>query len=170
MIRKVRVATGDKVAVAVRDGTADRGDMARVDVFAKASKRGKREFYVVPIYPHQVADRNEYAVPPNRAINAFKPEDEWYLIDGNFEFLFSLTQNSLAEIIKPDGEVIRGYFRGVHRGTGNITLALPENPRDLRAGLGPRRLVQFRKLAVDRLGMVSAVEREVRTWHGEACT
>ncbi len=46
VIRKVRVASKDKVAVTVRGGTADRGDMARVDVFAKTNRRGKREFFL----------------------------------------------------------------------------------------------------------------------------
>ncbi|MGE3993130.1 type II CRISPR RNA-guided endonuclease Cas9, partial [Pseudorhodoplanes sp.] len=41
IIRKVRVATRDKVAVTVNGGTVDRGDMARVDVFRKKNKKGK---------------------------------------------------------------------------------------------------------------------------------
>jgi len=55
IIRKVRVASKDKVAIELHGGTVDRGDMARVDVFRKAGKKGKWEYYVVPIYPHQIA-------------------------------------------------------------------------------------------------------------------
>ena len=55
IIRKVRVATKDRVAVELNGGTVDRGEMARVDVFRKKNKKGKWEFYVVPIYPHQIA-------------------------------------------------------------------------------------------------------------------
>ena len=57
LIRKVRLASKDKVAVSVRGGTADRGEMARVDVFGKADKGGKIRYFLVPIYPHQIADK-----------------------------------------------------------------------------------------------------------------
>jgi CRISPR-associated endonuclease Csn1 len=108
VIRKVRVATTDKVAVDVRGGTADRGDMARVDVFRKPNKRGKAEFYLVPIYPHQIAT---LAAPPCRAVIAYKPETEWTQIDGGFVFAFSMFANSLIEATKSDGEIIIGYFK-----------------------------------------------------------
>ena len=39
--------------------------MARVDVFRKKNKKGKWEFYVVPIYPHQIATMEE---PPNKYV------------------------------------------------------------------------------------------------------
>ncbi len=170
VIRKVRVANKDKVAVGVRGGTADRGDMARVDVFAKADRRGKRRFFLVPVYPHQVADREAFPRPPDRAVVQSKPENEWTQIDPTYEFCFSLSQNSLAEVATSDGEVIRGYFKGMDRSTGAIALGTPEYPRKLRRGIGARTLVDFAKLSVDRLGNVSTVTHEVRTWHGEACT
>ncbi len=168
-IRKVRVATKDKVAVTVRGGTADRGDMARVDVFAKANKRGKREFYLVPIYPHQVADRERWPAPPDRAVIAYKDDLEWTLIDRTFQFLFSLYGNSLIEASKPDGEVIFGYFKGLHRGTGAIAISPHENPRIVRGGIGAKTLLGLRKLSIDRLGKRTNIMNEVRTWHGEAC-
>lgn len=170
LIQKIRVPTTDKVAVSVRGGTADRGDMARVDVFAKANKRGKREFYLVPIYPHQVADRVNWPVPPDQAVLQAKPESEWERMDSTFKFLFSLQQNSLIEIVSSDGAPFRGYFKGLDRSTGSIAVSTPENPRDQRRGVGPRRLDTLRKLSVDRLGRISVIEQEVRTWHGEVCT
>jgi CRISPR-associated endonuclease Csn1 len=170
VIRKVRVATKDKVAVSVRGGTADRGDMARVDVFAKIDKRGKRQFHVVPIYPHQIADRNTYAQPPNLAVVASKSEEEWTRVDSSFQFQFSLYQNSLIEMIKPDGVIVSGYFKGMDRQGAQIHVASHKNPRDLTRGTGSKTLLGFRKLAVDRLGNRSAIENEVRTWHGVGCT
>jgi CRISPR-associated endonuclease Csn1 len=101
---------------------------------------------------------------------AYKPEGEWVPIDQTYEFCFSLSQNSLAEVTTPDGEVIRGYFKGVDRSTGAIALAAPESPRKLRRGIGAKTLTSFTKLAVDRLGGTHEVSREVRTWHGEAST
>lgn len=159
-----------KIAVSVRGGTADRGEMARVDVFAKANKRGKREFYLVPIYPHQVADRDGWPAPPDQAVLQAKPESEWERMDSTFKFLFSLQQNSLIEIVSSDGAPFRGYFKGLDRSTGSIAISTPENPRDQRRGVGPRRLDTLRKLSVDRLGRISVIEQEVRTWHGEVCT
>ncbi len=169
VIRKVRLRTTDKVAVAVRGGTADRGDMARVDVFAKANKRGKREFYLVPIYPHQVADRNKCPVPPNKAVAAYKLDDDWVPIDDAFDFLFSLYTNSLIAVTKVDGEIVSGYFKGLDRTTGAISIALHQNQQQVRGGIGARTLLGFRKLVADRLGKVTEVKGETRTWHGEAC-
>ena len=169
VIQKVRVESKDKVAVGVRGGTADRGEMVRVDVFAKDNRRGKREFYLVPIYPHQVADRDNWPEPPNRAVVAYAAEDDWTQIDDQFEFWFSLYANSLIEVTKNDGEIIEGYFKGLHRGTGALAIAPHENPRRIRGGIGAKTLLGFRKIDVDRLGNQSEIEREVRTWHGEVC-
>lgn len=167
IIRKVRVETKDKVAVELNGGTVDRGDMARVDVFRKKNKKGKQEFYIVPIYPHQIATMEE---PPDRAINAFKPEEQWTTIDANFEFAFALSAMSYVEIVKPDGEALEGYFRGAHRGTGNVNISQHNSNEKIIEGLGPRRLNSFRKFTIDRLGRKFEVQREVRTWRGKACT
>jgi CRISPR-associated endonuclease Csn1 len=167
VIRKVRVATKDKVAVSVRGGAADRGEMARVDVFAKADKRGTAEYYLVPIYPHQIADEASNPKPPNHYIVQSKPERP---LDESHRFLFSLYSHSLLEVVKSDGLVIRGYFKGMDRSTGAIAIADPENPRALNRGIGVKTLVRFKKLNVDRLGNVTEVRNEVRTWHGVACT
>lgn len=169
VIRKVRLATKDKVAVPVREGSADRGDMARVDVFAKADRKGKLRHYLVPIYPHQIADRQTWPEPPNRAVVAYAAEPEWTVIDSGYEFQFSLYGNSLIEVTKPDGEVITGYFKGLHRGTGALSIAPQFNPRLVRGGIGAKTLIRLEKLVIDRLGRISRVCREVRTWHGVAC-
>jgi CRISPR-associated endonuclease Csn1 len=164
------VASKDKVAVAVRGGAADRGEMARVDVFAKADRRGTNRYYLVPIYPHQVADQQAYPQPPNLAAVAYAVEADWMVIDSEFDFLFSLYSHSLLEVVKSDGVVVRGYFKGMDRSTGAITISEPENPRALNRSIGAKTLARFRKLNVDRLGKVTEVKNEVRTWHGVACT
>jgi CRISPR-associated endonuclease Csn1 len=56
------------------------------------------------------------------------------------------------------------------RSTGAIAIAAPENPRSLNRGIGAKTLAHFKKLNVDRLGNVTEVRNEVRTWHGVACT
>jgi CRISPR-associated endonuclease Csn1 len=170
VIRKVRLATKDKVAVSVRGGVADRGEMARVDVFAKADKRGTIRYYLVPIYPHQIADQQAYPRPPNLAAVAYAAEADWIVIDSSFDFLFSLYSHSLLEVAKSDGVLIRGYFKGMDRSTGAISLAEPTNPRQRNRGIGAKTLAHFKKLNVDRLGNVTEVRNEVRTWRGVACT
>jgi CRISPR-associated endonuclease Csn1 len=170
IIRKVRVATKDKVAVSVRGGAADRGEMARVDVFSKADKRGTVRYYLVPVYPHQVADQQAYPQPPTRAVVAYAAEADWTVIDSGHTFRFSLYSHSLLEIAKSDGVPICGYFKGMDRSTGAIAIAAPENPRSLNRGIGAKTLAHFKKLNVDRLGNVTEVRNEVRTWHGVACT
>lgn len=169
VIRKVRLATDAKPAVGIRGGSADRGEIVRVDVFHEAGGKRRHRFHLVPVYPHQVADKVRFPKPPDRAVVAYNPETEWTPI-GGFEFRFVLVPNSLIEVTKPDGEVIRGYFKGLHRGTGAIAIAPQENARAQRGGIGAKTLLGFRKFAIDRLGHVYEIERETRTWHGVACT
>lgn len=168
-IRKVRLRSKAKVDVEIRGGSAERGEMARVDVLSGPGPRGRRQFFIVPVYPHQVADRQRFPAPPAQAVVAHKPENEWTLVDARFEFLFSLRINSVVEVVKRDGEVITGYFRGLDRQGGQIGIAAQENQQLIRSGIGTSLLVKFRKLAVDRLGRVSPIEREIRTWRGEVC-
>ena len=168
VIRKVRVQSTDKVAVSVRGGTADRGDMARVDVFREIDRKGKVRFHLVPIYPHQLATLKE---PPNLAIVQSKNEDEWTNVRGpEFDFLFSLYQNSLIEIQKSKGPMVRGYFKGAHRGTAALSLATMVSPTDLTDGIGSKTLLDLRKLKIDRLGIISVAPEEPRTWRGAVCT
>jgi CRISPR-associated endonuclease Csn1 len=170
VIRSVRIAVRDKPAIAVRGGTADRGEMVRVDVFRESGKTGKPRFHLVPIYPHQVADRENWPQPPHRAVIAYKPEDEWTLMGPGFAFQFSIYPNSLIEAVKSDGEVFFGYFKGLHRGTGAINLASIHSQQQQIKGIGAKTLLSLHKRTVDRLGHVSEVPQETRTWHGVACT
>lgn len=176
-IRKVRLRTKGKPAVQVRGGTADRGEIVRVDVFARPNKRGKDEFYLVPIYPHHVMNKRDWPMPPMRSVVAYKDEDDWTLIDDSFSFKFSLHPRTYVEVTKPTGELLAGYFQGLNRSTGAINLS---NPRDARLladdngnsmqSIGTKTLLTMRKYSVDRFGARSEVKCEVRTWHGVVCT
>lgn len=176
-IRKVRLRTKGKPAVHVRGGTADRGEIVRVDVFARPNKRGKDEFYLVPIYPHHVMNKRDWPTPPVRSVVAYKDEDEWTLIDDSYKFKFSLHPRSYIEVTKPTGELLAGYFQGLNRSTGAINLS---NPRDSRLladdngnsmqSIGAKTLLTMKKYSVDRFGVRSEVKSEVRTWHGVVCT
>jgi CRISPR-associated endonuclease Csn1 len=168
-IRKVRLETNKKVDVLIRDGAAERGEMVRVDVFRKKNKKGAWEFFLVPVYPHDVF-RGDGVVPPNKAIQAYKPEAQWPDMNSGHEFMWSLYPFSYVEVQKSDGTFIDGYFRGAHRLTGALNIS-PHHSRDIVAeGIGARTLKKFDKCVVDRLGRRFDVERELRTWRGEVCT
>jgi CRISPR-associated endonuclease Csn1 len=169
-IRKVRLLTTKKVDVLVRGGAAERGEMVRVDVFRKQNKRAAWEYFLVPIYPHQVADKVMWKLPPNRAAQAYKPEDEWPEMTPDYEFMWSFYPFSFVEIEKADGTSIDGYFRGMNRSTGAVIVS-PHQSRDVIVeGIGARTLRSLRKSAVDRLGRCFPIPKEKRTWHGAVCT
>lgn len=164
IIRKVRVMTNAKPAVMVRGGTADRGGIVRVDVFTKPNKRGAAEFFLVPIYVHEAATLPE---PPRRAVQAYTAESDWPVMTTDFSFQYSLYGMSLIEVHKKDGEVITGYFRAIDRATGAVSISDISNSGLMRTGIGARTLMKFKKLSVDRLGRVSEIMSEARTWRGE---
>ncbi len=166
-VRKVRVKTDKKPAVSINGGTADRGDMVRVDVFAKPNKRGKDEYYLVPVYPHHVAERDEWPEPPMMAAVSGGKTNE---LNDDYEFKFSVYPFTMLEVIKGDGEIIEGYFRGLDISTAAIHLSIHNRSDQLRRSIGAKRLQQFCKMSVDRLGNCSEVKRETRTWRGKACT
>jgi CRISPR-associated endonuclease Csn1 len=167
-ILKVRVTTTDKPAVPVRGGTAERGDMVRVDVFREQDTKGRTRFHMVPVYPHQLV---AMASAPALAVVAARPEDSWTDVDrSGFEFRFSLFINSLVEVTKPDGEVIGGYFKGLNRSTAAITVAATKSPALLTQSIGTKTLHAFRKFDIDRLGNTVELQQEARTWRGVVCT
>jgi CRISPR-associated endonuclease Csn1 len=170
VITKIRLIARNKPAVPVRGGSADRGEMVRVDVFSMPNKKGKDEWYLVPVYPHQVMDRKDWPQPPMRSVVAYKDEEEWTEICSNHIFRFSLYPRSYVEAVKSSGEVISGYFGGLHRGTGAINLFNDNDPKSGTSGIGAKTLLTINKYSVDRFGNKSRVISEVRTWHGEVCT
>jgi CRISPR-associated endonuclease Csn1 len=169
-IRKISVASNKKPDVLVRDGAADRGEMVRVDVFRAPNKRGAYEYFLVPIYPHQVADHENYKDAPNFAVRGGKDEADWIAMTSEYEFIFSLYQNSFVEIEKSDGTNIDGYFRGMDRSTAAINVSPHQDSQTLIRSIGVKTLKKFTKISVDRLGGRFAIERETRTWRGVACT
>lgn len=167
-ITKIRLVSRSKPAVRVRGGTADRGEMVRVDVFSKPSRKGKDEWYLVPIYRHQVMNKKEWPNPPMRSVIAYKNEDEWAEIGAEYKFVFSIYPRSYIEARKPSGEIFEGYFAGLDRTTGAIALANSNDPTSLTRGIGAKTLLSIKKFSVDRFGSRTEVRGEARTWHGVA--
>lgn len=180
-IRKVRLRTKGKPAVQVRGGAADRGEMVRVDVFSmkntKGRNAGKDEWYLVPVYPHQVMDKSRWTEPPMMAVASGKDETSWFPITPMHQFRFSIYPRSFIEVVKSDGQILAGYFQGLNRALGAITLSNDKNPRNIfdddgnsMSNIGAKTLLTIRKYSVDRFGVRSEVKSEVRTWHGVVCT
>lgn len=167
VIRNIRILTIYKPAVNVRGGTADRGKMVRVDLFAKPNNKGKEEYYCVPIYPHQVINRRKPI--PNRAYASGKAE--WPEMNAEYKFLFSLYHHSWVKIVDAKGQPKEGYFKKFDSNTGAINLGLHFDVQNIKDGrsIGVKTLSSINKFAVDRLGRRSRIAREVRTWHGEVC-
>jgi CRISPR-associated endonuclease Csn1 len=166
-IAKVTLLTNKKPDVIVREGAVDRGEMARVDVFRKSNKRGDPNYFLVPVYPHQIA-ADEQA--PLRAVLQSKPESEWPVMDETANFLWSVGSMNYLEIVKGTGEVVEGYFRGLDRATGNIAVSHHANSDDVTRGVGVKTVNSFKKFHIDRLGEKFECKSETRTWRGEACT
>ncbi len=162
----MRVATTAKVGVNLNGGAVDRGEMARVDVFRKAGKKGKFQYFLVPVYPHEIATMD---APPFRAVLAYASEANWPIIDSTYEFLWSINQKTWLRANKPTGEIVEGYFAGMDRSTGAIALSSQADSDAINRRIGVKTLFSLQKFYVDRLGRVSEVHGEPRSWHGKVC-
>ena len=131
----------------VRGGIAKNDTMLRVDVFTKAGK-----FHLVPVYVH-----HRVTGLPNRAIVAFKDEEEWTLINESFDWCFSLYPNDLVQV-KLKGECYQGYYAGSDRATGAIGLWAHDRSanvgKDGLMRIGVTTACSIEKLHVDVLGHI----------------
>lgn len=155
-VNSVRIQTSEKSGIKINEGLASNGDMIRVDVFRKDDK-----FQLVPVYVHHFAQKKL----PNRAIVAFKSEEEWPEMQDE-DFLFSLYRNDLVRI-KSKKEDFIGYYVGAHRGTGSINIRAHDNDPDfgkdgVKEGIGVKTLLAFEKYSVDYFGNKHRILREQR--------
>lgn len=176
IVRTVTLVIDKLSGIPVRGGIAKNDSMLRVDVFTKNGK-----FHLVPVYVH-----HRVKGLPNRAIVAFKDEEDWTLIDDSFAFCFSLHPNDLIKITQRSGETILGYYRGCHSGTGAVSVALhdrhalgekttsltfhrknpgkpiPNDKLGLIEGIGVKLASNVEKLHVDVLGNLYPAPPETR--------
>lgn len=149
IVRTVTKVIDKLSGIPVRGGIAKNDTMLRVDVFTKGGK-----FHLVPVYVH-----HRVTGLPNRAIIAFKDEDEWTLIDDSFDWCFSLHPNDLMQVTQKNGENILGYYRGCHSGTGALNIALHDR---FAYGEKTSSLACFKKdpnkaIPNDKLGLIESV-------------
>ena len=134
IVKSVKVCQTQNTGIAVRGGIADNGEMVRTDVFRKPNKKGKWEYYLVPVY---VADVMA-GIIPDRAIAGGKPYDEWPVMDDSFEFMFSLYPYDLMLVVGKNAGCLF-YYKDSHRGTGALRGCLPNTSvRKCASARGPR--------------------------------
>ncbi len=158
LIRSVQLEDTQKSGIPVRKGVANNGAMLRVDIFTKGGK-----FFAVPLY---VADRVRKELP-NRAVVAYKPEGEWPIMDETYTFLFSLHGNDWVRISYKNDPMKEGYFSGLDRATGAISLWTHDRNQfvgkegQLR-GIGIKTALSVEKFHVDMLGNLHRARNEIR--------
>jgi CRISPR-associated endonuclease Csn1 len=157
VVRTVTMDIGKLSGIPIRGGIAKNDTMLRVDVFTKSGK-----FHLVPVYVH-----HHVSGLPDRAIVAFKDEEEWTLIDDSFSFLFSLHPNDLVRIYQKNKSPIIGYYSSCHRGTAAISVwahdrnvAVGKN--GAIEGIGVKTALEFDKFNVDVLGRIYPAPTEAR--------
>lgn len=151
-VKRVVKQTG----ISIRGGLAKNDSMLRVDVFTKAGK-----FHLVPVYVH-----HRVTGLPNRAIVAFKDEEEWTLIDDSFAFACSIYPNDFLRVTLKK-EVFQGYYSGTDRSTGAVSLwaqdhATSVGKEGLIRGIGVKTALSLEKFNVDVLGRIYPAPPEVR--------
>ncbi len=159
LVRTVNLADTQKSGLPVRGGIANNDAMLRVDIFTDGKK-----FHAVPLY---VADIVKPELP-NRAIVHSKPEEEWTVMDASHRFLFSLHANDWLSVrLKGDEAHIEGYFGGIDRSTGAVSIWAHD--RDQRIGkdglirsVGIKTALSVEKFHVDLLGRLHPARNEVR--------
>ena len=151
-VKRVVKQTG----IPIRGGLAKNDSMLRVDVFTKTGK-----FYLVPVYVH-----HRVTGLPNRAIVAFKDEEEWTLIDDSFAFLFSVYPNDFVKVtLKKD--TFQGYYSSTNRSTAAVNLwahdrNIATGKDGLYQSIGVKTALSLEKFNVDVLGRIYPAPPEVR--------
>ena len=157
IVRTVTKVIDKLSGIPVRGGIAKNDSMLRVDVFTKAGK-----FHLVPVYVH-----HRVTGLPDRAVVAFKDEEEWTLIDDSFHFLFSLHPNDLVRIAQKGKQPIQGYYSSCHRGTGNLNVWAHDRSNavgkdGMLEGIGVKTALALEKFHVDTLGNIYPAPPEKR--------
>ena len=158
VVRTVTAVIDKLSGISIRGGVAKNDSMLRVDVFTKAGK-----FHLVPVYVNHAVAKEL----PNRAIVAFKDEDEWTLIDETFAFCFSLYPNDFVKITQKNKPALMGYYSSCHRGTGNLNIWAHDRniaigKEGIIEGIGVKTALSLEKFNVDVLGNTYPAPKEER--------
>ena len=153
IVRSIKVPSMGTAGVKLKNNSlAENASMVRVDVF-----ESKNKYYLVPIYVSDFAKKGL----PNKAIVAYKDEEEWVEMTNEYNFKFSLYPNDLVKIKKKNEKEFFGYYTSTHRRTGAINL-ISVNGEIKIEGIGVKTLEVFEKYNVDILGNISKIKKEKR--------
>jgi CRISPR-associated endonuclease Csn1 len=147
---------------------AANGSMVRIDVYKTPKK-----YVFVPIYVKDTVSDEL----PDKAVVPLKPYKDWYSIQPNDQFLFSIFSNDLIHItnvrgiktteVLSDGSSEKGertdviaYFTGADIATASIAIEGPDRSFSGR-GIGFARLDKIEKMTVNYFGELHSV-RESR--------
>ncbi len=155
-IKTIKIKDSSTSGILVRGGFAKNTSMPRLDVFTKKNKKGKNEFFLVPIY---VSDFGKEL--PNRAITSKK--DCWLELTDEYEFIFSLFPDTLIAINptgKPEDEFL-GYYKGCDIDSGRIVVDAPDR---IQKGVrfSTKTAAYIKKYQVGILGDYYEVKKEKR--------
>lgn len=153
VVRTVTMVIDKLSGIPIRKGIAKNDSMLRVDVFTKSGK-----FHLVPVYVHHSLAKTIDELP-NRAIVAFKDEEEWTLIDNTFDFCFSLYPNDFVRVTLKGKPTIVGYYNSCHRGTAALNIWSHDRNKSVGKdgiieGIGVKMALSLEKFNVDVLGNI----------------
>ena len=122
---------------------ADNGDMVRVDVFCKVDKKGKNQYFIVPIYAWQVAE------------NILPDIDcKGYRIDDSYTFCFSFHKYDLIAFQKDEKSKVEfAYYINCDSSNGRFYLAWHDKgSKEQQFRISTQNLVLMQKYQIDELG------------------
>ena len=157
IVRTVTLMIDKLSGIPIRGGIAKNDSMLRVDVFTKGGR-----FHLVPVYVH-----HQVKGLPNRAIVAYKDEDEWTLIDDSYEWCFSLYPNDLVRVsLRKESHI--GYYASCNRSTGAINLWAHDRSQKVGKdgmieSIGVKTSLALEKFHVDVLGHIYPAPPEERS-------
>lgn len=157
IVKRVKLFQTLKSGRLIRNGIAKNDKMIRVDIFTD-----QQYFYTVPIYvADTVSDRL-----PNKAITRNKSEEEWLEMGKQHEFLFSLYPDDWVKITLKDG-VIDGYYSGVDRSNGSMSIYVHDRDRSvgeggLKRSIGIKTALKIEKYHISTLGDLYLTDKEER--------
>ena len=155
-IKSIKIIDNSVSGIQVHNGFAKNTSMPRVDVFTKLNKKGKREYFLVPIY---VSDFGKDL--PNKAISSVK--GKWIKIDETYDFCFSLYPDTLISI-NPTGKFedeIIGYYKGTDIDSGRINVDMHDRAESTKR-VSTKTAFSFKKYQVGILGDYYEVKNEKR--------
>ncbi len=155
-IKSIKIMDSSVSGIQVHNGFAQNSSMPRVDVFTKLNKKGKREYFLVPIY---VSDFGKEL--PNKAISSVK--GKWIEIDETYDFCFSLYPDTLISI-NPTGKFedeIFGYYKGTDIDSGRINVDIHDRAENTKR-VSTKTAFSIKKYQVGILGDYHEVKNEKR--------